>query len=78
VVLAALAWAAGADAASIVSLVFNVRTAQSVNTFLVDGAVAGTWRCEDGRVRLEPFGRIDRASRRELDEEAERLASLHA
>jgi hypothetical protein len=58
--------------------VFNVRTPQSTPTFLVDGAVAGTWRYEKGRVRLEPFGRLDRAARRELDEEAERLAELHA
>jgi hypothetical protein len=28
--------------------VFHVRTPQSVTTFLVDGAVAGTWRHEDG------------------------------
>jgi DNA glycosylase AlkZ-like len=58
--------------------VFNVRTPHSVNTFLVDGAVAGTWKYEKGRVRAEPFGRLDRARRRELDQEAERLAELHA
>jgi ABC-type nitrate/sulfonate/bicarbonate transport system ATPase subunit len=29
-------------------------------------------------VRLEPFGRLDRQARRELDEEAERLAAFHA
>jgi hypothetical protein len=58
--------------------VFNVKTPQSVNTFLVDGAVAGTWRYEGGRVRLGPFGRLDRPTRRKLDEEAERLAALHA
>jgi hypothetical protein len=58
--------------------VFNTRTPQSVATFLVDGAVAGTWRYEKGRVRLEPFGRLDRSVRRELDEEAERLVQLHA
>ena len=58
--------------------VFNVKTPQSVNTFLVDGAVAGTWRYDDGRIRLEPFGRPDRSTRRELNEEAERLAAFHA
>ena len=58
--------------------VFNTRTPQSVATFLVDGVVAGTWRYEKGRVRPEPFGRIDRSVRRELDEEAERLVQLHA
>jgi hypothetical protein len=41
-------------------------------TFLVDGFVAGTWRVEKGRVRLEPFARL-RLARRELENEAERL-----
>jgi hypothetical protein len=59
-------------------LVFNTKTPHSVNTFLVDGAVAGTWKHEDGRVRLEPFARLDRKTHRELREEAERLASFHA
>jgi Winged helix DNA-binding domain len=58
--------------------VFSTRTPQSGPTFLVDGAVAGTWRFERGRVKLEPFERLDRATRRELDDEAERLAELHA
>jgi hypothetical protein len=58
--------------------VFNTRTPQSVQTFLVDGAVAGTWRHEKGRVRLEPFGRLPRSTRRDLQGEAERLAALHS
>ena len=58
--------------------VFNVKTPNSVNTFLVDGQVAGTWRYEKGRVRLEPFGRLTKADRAELDEEAERLAAFHS
>jgi hypothetical protein len=59
-------------------LIFNTRTPHSLSTFLVDGAVAGWWRYEDGRIRMEPFRRLDRATRRELDEEAERLAEFHA
>ncbi len=58
--------------------VFDVKTPHSVNTFLVDGAVAGTWRYEQGRIALDPFERLDRAARREVDEEAERLAAFHA
>jgi hypothetical protein len=58
-------------------LVFNTKTPHSVPTFLVDGAVAGTWRFEDGEVRLEPFGRLDRSTQRELREEADRLAAFH-
>jgi Winged helix DNA-binding domain len=58
--------------------VFNARTPHSVNTFLVDGQVAGTWRHEKGAVKVSPFGRLTKAVRAELDEEAERLAAFHA
>ncbi|HKB20090.1 MAG TPA: winged helix DNA-binding domain-containing protein [Gaiellaceae bacterium] len=60
------------------SRIFNVRTPHSVNTFLVDGQVAGTWRYESGRVKVEAFGRLAKGVRTELDEEAERLAAFHA
>jgi hypothetical protein len=59
-------------------LVFNVKTPHSVNTFLVDGRVAGTWRYEGGRVKVESFEGVPRNARRELDDEARRLAALHA
>jgi hypothetical protein len=43
-------------------------------TFLVDGAVAGTWsRGKDGAVALEPFGRLSKRDRAALDEEAVQL-----
>jgi hypothetical protein len=58
--------------------IFHVKAPQSYPTFLVDGAVAGTWRHEDGRIELRPFGRLDPAHRRELEAEAERLAAFHA
>jgi hypothetical protein len=58
--------------------IFHVRNPQSERTFLVDGEVAGTWRFDRDRVLVEPFGRIPRATRRELNEEAERLAAFHA
>jgi DNA glycosylase AlkZ-like len=57
--------------------IFNTRAPHSFSTFLVDGRVAGTWRHEHGRVRIEPFERLPRDVRRELDDEAERLAALH-
>ena len=60
------------------SRVFSAKTPQSVGTFLVDGRVAGTWTYEKGKLKTAPFGRLDGASRRELREEAERLADLHA
>jgi hypothetical protein len=58
--------------------IFSSRNPHSFPTFLVDGAVAGTWRHEGGRIRLDPFGRLDRATRRALDEEGERLAVMYA
>ena len=58
--------------------VFSTKTPHSVGTFLVDGAVAGTWRYECETVRTEPFERLDAATRRELAEEGERLAAFHA
>jgi hypothetical protein len=57
--------------------IFNSKHPHSFPTFLVDGAVAGTWRPEHGRVRLEPFEPLPRPVRRQLDAEAERLAAFH-
>jgi hypothetical protein len=59
-------------------LVFNTKTPHSVPTFLVDGAVAGTWRHEKGRIEIKPFGDLSTSARRELDDEGERLAAFHA
>jgi len=58
-------------------LVFNTKTPHSTSTFLVDGLVAGAWRFDAGRVKLEPFEPLGRAVSKALDEEAERLAHLH-
>jgi hypothetical protein len=58
-------------------VVFNTKTPHSVNTFIVDGAVAGTWRYEKGKVKLDAFGPLPAKARRELDSEARGLAALH-
>lgn len=58
--------------------IFNTKTPHSVNTFLVDGSVAGTWRYEDGHIQIEEFAPLPRSIHRELTEEADRLAVLHA
>ena len=60
------------------SRIFDIKTPQSFNTFLLDGQVAGTWRFEKDRLELTPFRKLTRAERRELSDEAERLANLHA
>jgi hypothetical protein len=59
-------------------LVFNTRTPHSLSTFLVDGAVAGSWTHDRGRIRLETFEPLPRAVRRELEEERRGLAAFHA
>jgi hypothetical protein len=56
--------------------VFSTKTPHSVGTFLVDGAVAGTWRPERGRIVTKPFARLTRETKRELDDEADRLAAF--
>jgi Winged helix DNA-binding domain len=59
-------------------IIFRTKAPQSFPTFLVDGVVAGTWRYEDGRVRIAPFKRLSRAARQALTEEAERLTAFHS
>ena len=58
--------------------VFTSRNPHSLNTFLVDGSVAGSWRYDDGRIARTEFHPLPRSVRRELDEEADRLAAFHA
>jgi hypothetical protein len=53
--------------------VFNVRTPQSWNTFLLDGQVAGTWSYADGQVTLDPLRKLSRAEVRSLDDELQGL-----
>ena len=59
-------------------LIFNTKTPHSHNTFLLDGQVAGTWRHEDGEIRLSPLRRLAAPERSALDDEAHRLAAFHA
>jgi hypothetical protein len=42
-------------------------------TILVDGFVAGTWKVEKRRLRIEPFERFARDVQQELAAEGERL-----
>jgi hypothetical protein len=57
-------------------LIFTTKNPQSVRTFLVDGVVAGTWRVEEGRVKVEPFEPLARGVRREVEDEAARIAAF--
>jgi hypothetical protein len=47
-------------------------------TFLVDGVVAGLWKPKAGRIELEPFAPLPQRVRRELEDEAARLAAFVA
>jgi hypothetical protein len=58
--------------------IFHTKAPQSFPTFLVDGAVAGTWRSERGAIALDPFEPLDAAARGALAAESERLTALHA
>jgi hypothetical protein len=53
--------------------VFHVKMPQSIGTFLVDGAVAGTWK-PDGTVT--PFVELTKAQRQLVDAEAAALAEF--
>lgn len=59
------------------SAIFNTKNPQSLTTFMVDGAVAGIWKKEEGpKLALEPFAPIPRVHRRDLEDEADRLAGF--
>jgi hypothetical protein len=45
-------------------------------TIFVDGFAAGTWQLEKGRVRLEPFSRLARATATSLRHEVERVEAF--
>jgi hypothetical protein len=57
--------------------VFSTKTPQSVSTFTVDGTVGGKWRYEKGKVKLEPFRKLDSSAREELEAGSAGLAALH-
>ncbi len=59
-------------------IIFNTKLPQSMPTFMVDGAVAGTWKYEGGKVHTSEFAPIPRKWKRELEEEAKALAAFHA
>jgi winged helix DNA-binding protein len=58
-------------------LVFSTKTPHSMPTFLVDGAVAGSWRVErtakKATLVLDPFEPVPRGARAALREEAEAI-----
>ncbi|GIF49854.1 winged helix DNA-binding protein [Asanoa ferruginea] len=58
--------------------IFHVRAPQSFAVFLVDGAVAGTWKAVDGKLEYDEFRPLTTTERERLHAEGERLADFHA
>jgi len=58
--------------------IFSTKMPQSLNTYLVDGEVAGTWRHEGGRIEVSPWRRESRTTAAEVRDEADRLTELFA
>jgi Winged helix DNA-binding domain len=58
--------------------IFNTKAPQSFPTFLVDGAVAGTWRFVDGEIALSQFAPLAAKDEEAVRDEAARLAAFHA
>jgi hypothetical protein len=59
-------------------LVFHTRMPQSIGTFTVDGAVAGTWRYAAGRIDVSPFEPLRDDAGEQVGAEAARLAAFHS
>jgi hypothetical protein len=55
----------------------NSNYPQASPLFIVDGVAAGVWTFEDGRVRTDPFEKLDRAVAREVGAEADRLTEFY-
>ena len=59
-------------------LVFSTRKPFSVGTYLIDGAVAGAWSVQAGRITLDPFRELELRDRRAVDAERDALEAFHA
>lgn len=59
---------------------FNPKYPQSQAAILIDGRLAGTWRYDEKKKRIEtkPFARLDAKAKKEVKAEADRLADFHA
>jgi hypothetical protein len=58
-------------------VIFNIKASHWVCAFLVGGAVAGAWWYDAGRLIVDPFEKLPVRARRQVDDEAARLAAWH-
>lgn len=56
-------------------LIFHTKNPQSLPTFVVDGAVAGSWKHDQGTIQLNPFETLSRATIKAVEQEGKRLAA---
>jgi hypothetical protein len=57
--------------------VFHTKNPQSVNTFAVDGQVAGSWKHAGGEISIEPFEPLAAGASHQVELEAEKMAALY-
>ncbi len=57
--------------------IFSTKMPQSVGTFMIDGAVAGSWRLEGDRILTDYFEPVPHARHREVEREAEALSRFY-
>jgi hypothetical protein len=63
--------------AEYIDAVFNKKNATTKNTFTVDGFVAGAWRIENGKLKIDPFAPLPAKARRDVDDEGARLLAWY-
>ena len=57
--------------------VIRRKNATTLATFTVDGFVAGSWRMDGSKLRVEPFAPVPRKARAELEAEREHLEAFY-
>jgi hypothetical protein len=60
-----------------VDAVYNKKNTTTKNTFTVDGFVAGTWRAGKNTIEIEPFERLPRKAREDVERERDALARFY-
>jgi hypothetical protein len=57
--------------------VIRRKNATTLATFTVDGFVAGSWRMDGSKLRIEPFAPLPQRVRRDVDAEGDRLRAFY-
>ena len=57
--------------------VIRRKNSSTMATFTVDGFIAGSWRMDGKKLRIEPFERLPLEVRREVEAEGARLEAFY-